>query len=134
MDGYTGGLAAAFRARKERATEAGLRASAHVIVNGLKEKSTSGGLAEGYTSGAFVTGTLLNSIFIAPDSGSFVDSGGKRYLLIGTNLAYAVYWEVGHYNIFTRRYEREERWRPTLLRKYDEAVAAYHRAYASQMT
>jgi hypothetical protein len=128
--GYTGGLGAYFRTHRQRATDAALRASAQVIVNGLKEKSTSGGLAEGYTSGAFVTGTLLNSIFI---SEPFTDAGGKRFRLIGTNLAYAVYWEVGHYNIFTRRYEREERWRPTLLRKYDEAVAAYHRAYALEI-
>jgi hypothetical protein len=31
-----------------------------------------------------------------------------------TAVPYELYWEMGHQNAFTRRYERVEIWRPTL--------------------
>ena len=126
---YKGGLADFYRKRRTRATHAALKASAQVIVNGLKEPKPQG-LRGGYTTGDFITGTLLNSIFI---SEPFQGANGTWFVLVGTNLAYALYWEVGHVNLYTRKYERQERWRPTLLRKIDQAVAVYHRAYASEM-
>lgn len=127
--GYTGSMAGAFRERHERAVEAALEASAQVVVNGLKEPKPLG-LAGGYTSGAFVTGNLINSVFIS-DVGSDADG---MFILVATDVMYAVYWEYGHYNIFLRRYIREERWGPTLTRKQDELAAAYARVYARFMS
>ena len=125
---YTGGLALVFRTRHDKAVDGALKVGAQVIVNGLKDSKPLG-LRGGYTSGDFVSGTLLNSIFI---SEVFKSASGK-FRLIGTNLDYALFWEVGHFNLFTQRYERQERWRPTLLRKLDQAYEAYHRAYATAM-
>jgi hypothetical protein len=36
---------------------------------------------------------------------------------------------MGHVNAFTRKYEREERWYPTLIRKDEDIAAAYARVY-----
>jgi hypothetical protein len=33
--------------------------------------------------------------------------------VIGTHLIEALYWELGHRNLFTRRYERVRLWEPT---------------------
>ena len=126
---YTGGLALTFRQRRDRATEGALRAAAQVMVNGLKDPKPDG-LRGGYTSGAFVTGNVLNSVFVTDVQR---DLGGWS-IAVATDVMYAVFWEFGHVNIFTRRYEREERWRPTMLRKADEAMDAYQRVYARVMS
>lgn len=126
---YTGSMAATFRARHDRATDDALKAAAQVVVNGLKEQKPQG-LRGGYTSGAFVTGATLGSIFITE---VFQGPSGEKFILIATDSMIAVYWEYGHVNLFTRKYEREERWRPTLERKYDDAMAAYARVYQRSM-
>jgi hypothetical protein len=122
-------MAGTFRARHERAVDAALRAAAQVVVNGLKDEKPEG-LRGGYTSGDFVTGNILNSITI---SDTARDRQGT-FVLVGTNVMYAVYWEFGHINVFTRKYERQERWGPTLARTSDEATAAYRRVYARFMS
>jgi hypothetical protein len=126
---YTGSMAGAFRSRHERATQAALTAGAQVVVNGLKDEKPLG-LRAGYTSGAFVTGNILNSIYTTDPQ----QDGGGWHVLVATDVMYAVYWEYGHVNLFTRRYEREERWEPTLRRTRDEVVKAYQRVYARFMT
>lgn len=126
---YTGSMAGAFKSRQERATADALRAAAQVVVNGLKEQKPAG-LAGGYTSGDFVTGNLLNSIFTTEPQ---QDTEGWS-IYVATDLMYAVYWEYGHYNIFLRRYIREERWRPTLARKQDDVFAAFRRVYDRMMS
>jgi hypothetical protein len=68
-------------------------------------------LAGGYTSGAFVTGAVMRSVTVVPA----VRVGDTYEALVGTNLLYALFWEVGHQNLFTRRYERQEVWRPRLV-------------------
>src|SRR6478609_2030723 len=122
---YTGSMGDAFKARHEAATKAALTAAAQVVVNGLKEPKPEG-LTGGYTSGDFVTGQLLNSIIV---SDTQKDAKGT-FVTVGTDLMYAVYWEFGHVNVFTRKYEREERWGPTLARKQDDIIRAYQRVYA----
>jgi hypothetical protein len=126
---YTGSMAGAFRSRGERATSMALQAAAQVMVNGLKDPKPEG-LRGGYTSGAFVTGNVLNSIFVA---GPFRDADGQA-IYVATDVMYAVYWEFGHYNIFLRRYIREPRWGTTLQRKAGDAIAAYRRVYAREMS
>lgn len=125
---YTGSMAGAFRQRHERATQAALQAGAQVVVNGLKDEKPLG-LVGGYTSGAFVTGNLLGSIMMTEPQ----QDGGAWVIFVYTDVMYAVYWEYGHYNIFTRRYERQERWLPTLVRTREDVIKAYQRVYVRFM-
>jgi hypothetical protein len=46
---------------------------------------------------------------------------------VGTNKMVALYWELGHHNTFTRRYERREIWVPTAAANVEAARAAFAR-------
>lgn len=124
---YTGSMAGAFTSRHDRAVKAALQAGAQVVVNGLKDEKPLG-VRGGYTSGAFVTGNVLNSIFITDPQ---QDRGW--HILVATDVMYAVYWEFGHYNVFSRKYERQERWLPTLQRTSENVLAAAQRVYTRFM-
>ena len=106
--------------RFEGAMVSGLLAAAYVYYAELKRR-----LAGGYTSGAFVTGHLLNSITIAPP----VFEGSDLVVRVGTQLLYALAWEVGHNNLFTRRFERQERWFPTAVDTEPAQQAAFARHF-----
>lgn len=96
---------AAFKARFGQATLAGLVAAAAHYQGALRPK-----LQRGYTSGAFVTGATASSVqMTAPYEGV----NGPE-IVVGTNELVAMYWELGHHNLFTRKYERVEYWRETL--------------------
>lgn len=107
-----------------RARAAALIAAATVLVNAVKR-----GLTGGYTSGDFVTGNVRSSVtrsepVITPAEGS---------IQVGTNVDYAVFWEVGHINLFTRKYERVEVWYPALRDNTEAMRAAYARVFARSM-
>ena len=121
---YTGGFVPTFAQRHARATDAALEAGANELINGLKDTKPLG-LTQGYTSGAFTTGNLLNSI----QASEPYTEAGTRHIRVFTDVLYALYWEMGHLNAFTRKYEREERWGPTLQRKDEDILAAYTRVY-----
>ena len=123
---YTGSMAATFKARHGPAVDAALKAAAQELINGLKDQKPEG-LTGGYTSGDFVTGKSLGEIFATDPMSS---PGGKRLIFVSTDSPFAVYWEMGHVNLFSRKYEREERWGPTLSRKYDDCMEAYARVYS----
>jgi hypothetical protein len=109
-------------ARTERATDAGLRAAAQQIVNAVVR-----GLRGGYKSGRFVTGLNTASVVSTDPMTRF----GERVILVGTSIAdpaYPLYWEVGHNNRWTGRFERKEVWGPALRDNADRARAAYARA------
>jgi hypothetical protein len=63
-----------------------------------------------YKGGAF-RGTLLvrQSIRRAPPT----DSGRGWVSKVGTKIIQALFWELGHHNLFTRKYERVRLWVPT---------------------
>lgn len=122
---YTGSLALTFKARHSKASDDALRAAAQELINGLKDQKPLG-LTGGYTSGAFTTGYNVNAI-VATDP--LTTPGGSRIIFVTTDSPYAVYWEFGHVNLFTRKYERQERWAPTLQRKDEDIFAAYARVY-----
>jgi hypothetical protein len=84
----------------------GLTAGAYVYAGAVKQA-----LAGGYTSGDFVTGHVMRSVTVVPA----VRTGDTYEAIVGTDVLYALFWEVGHHNLFTRRFERVEVWRPTLL-------------------
>src|SRR5690348_15439393 len=100
---YTGSMAGTFAARHARAVDAGLEAGAQELINGLKDDKPLA-RTQGSTSGDFVTGKLLNSIQ-ATDP---YTEKGTRHIRVYTDVLYALYWEMGHQNVFTRKYERQE--------------------------
>lgn len=106
--------------RLRRARFAGLLAAALVYENAMKEA-----LRGGYTSGAFVTGFVMNSV----THGEPTEDAGGAFILVGTNVMYALFWEVGHMNLFTKKFERVETWMPTFLATRAEQTAAYVRAF-----
>ena len=107
-------------ARMQAATMAGLLAAAAVVENRVKEA-----LRGGYTSGRFVTGHVLASVTHSePEIGP-----NGAFILVGTDVMYALYWELGHRNLFTRKFERQERWVPAFFGSRAEQLAAYQRAY-----
>ena len=111
-------------ARHKAATAAGLLAAAAVVETKVKES-----LAGGYTSGAFVTGNVMNSVnHSEPEIGP-----NGAFILVGTDVMYALYWEVGHFNLFTRKFERVEKWMPAFLGSRAEQMAAFQRVYARLM-
>lgn len=112
---------AAVEAQMNRARDAGLIAAAQVVVNRVKEK-----LAGGYTSGAFVTGHVLNSVTRTEPA----DENGVRVIRVGSNVNYALFWELGHVNLFTRKFERVEKWVPALVETAQQQADAFARVFA----
>lgn len=102
----------------------GLVAAAYVLVNSVKRA-----LKGGYTSGAFVTGNVINSV-----TRSAPMRGGMGWSIsVGTDLDYALFWEIGHHNLFTRRFERVEKWRPAFMDSREDLRAAYARTWEKAM-
>lgn len=101
------------------ATPVALIAAAQVIINAVKRR-----LAGGYTSGAFTTGNVLNSVTRSDPEPTGL---GGYALEIGTNVPYALYWELGHHNVFTRKYERAPVWEPAFLESQGDAASTYER-------
>jgi hypothetical protein len=96
------------------ASEAGLLAAANHYRNRMVEV-----LLPGYTSGAFsnrlqgVAGSIAVSPVTATGDGLEVQVGTNQ---VGPNGApYPVFWELGHLNTFTRKFEHQPRWEPTLI-------------------
>jgi hypothetical protein len=90
-----------FESRWDEAMAAGLTAAGYVYANEVKRA-----LAGGYTSGDFVTGRVLNSVTVGEPHAGTIE--------VGSDLDYAMFWEIGHHNIFTRQFEQVEIWRPAL--------------------
>lgn len=96
---------AAVEARLLRAVDAGLIAAATLYAGEVTRR-----LKQGYTSGDFVTGNVASSVTI----GTPEWRDGKRWIAVGTNNEYALYWELGHLNVFIVDWVRKEVWVPTL--------------------
>jgi hypothetical protein len=108
------------KSQMQRATEAGLLAAAAVVENKVKE-----GLRGGYTSGRFVTGNVMASVnHSEPEIGP-----NGSFILVGTDVSYALFWELGHVNLFTRQFERKEVWIPALFSTRSEQLDAFTRTY-----
>ena len=108
-----------FLGATDRALKSGLIAAAETYVTDMKNA-----LEKGYTSGAFVTGANVNAVGRGEPE---VAGDGARIAVGSTNEQYALPWELGHMNLFTRKYERVEKWVPTMIEnreKYVGIVAA----------
>jgi len=114
-----------FLAATDRALKSGLIAAAETFLADVKPQ-----LQEGYTSGDFVTGNAANS---AARGDPEVTGDGAQIAVGSTQVdpPYPLYWELGHHNLFTGRFERKEIWVPTMVanrEKYAGVVAAEIRA------
>jgi len=106
------------------ALSAGVAAAGHEYADAVSAR-----LKDGYTSGDFVTGHVAGSVEVTPVERT-VDGIEVR---VGSNVDYALFWELGHVNIFTARktatveeffssggFQRVEIWRPFLLEMADQ--------------
>ncbi len=103
------------------AVDGGLVAAGYVYRNRVVEK-----LTQGYTSGDFVTPHVALTVRVS----AALDLDGKRVVLVGTDVMYALYWEMGHQNRFTRRFERVEHWRLAMLETAPAQFAAFGRVFS----
>ena len=98
----------------------GLIAAAQVVQNAVKK-----GLRGGYTSGDFVTGNSINHV----TRSAVQEDGGGAFIQVGTSVLYNLYWELGHHNAWTRRFERRPVWVPALI----DTRTQQARAFAAQI-
>lgn len=121
-----GGRAEALR-RIDRGAQDGLRAQAYVIWREWKRQMASH--KGGFTTGAFVGKGrhAAQRITIGPliPLGRF----GEYAIQVGTDVLYHLFWELGHMNAYTRKYERVETLRPAVEDTTTEQRAAYDRKF-----
>lgn len=99
-----------------RAVDAGLTAAAHEYAAEVTRR-----LKDGYTSGDFVTGTVAGSVTVGP----LETRGGRRMISVGTSHLYALYWELGHLNLWMADYAHVPVWVPTFEEMAPQLGAAY---------
>lgn len=114
-----------FRRRHERAQKAALIAAALVYENAMKVALTGG-----YKRGDFVTGRVRSSV---THSEPFLIEPLVWAIRVGTNVLYALFWELGHMNLFSRRYERVEKWRPTAIEERIHIARKFGEVYTAMM-
>lgn len=104
----------------------GLIAAANVVRNEVKRNLRHGYLSSLGNWGDFVTGNNINHVRVSDPT--FTSDGGS--IKVGTDLLYALFWEVGHHNIFTRHFERDPIWASSYALSRALAVEAYDRVFA----
>ena len=108
---------ARFREAWDDGVPRGLVAAALLYQGALRPK-----LQRGYTSGDFTQGIQAAAVQVGvPERGPDGDWG----ITVGTNEMISLYWEMGHQNLFTRKYERVEYWRETMDEQGDAMAAAF---------
>lgn len=100
----------------EKISKEMLRAAAIVVQNQAKRN-----VRGGFKSGDFVTGELMRSITHRLE-------WDARRAVVGTTKKYGAFWELGHHNAFTRKYEREPWLGPALRRTKDKQQKAANKA------
>src|SRR5437764_15375878 len=118
--GYRSNLAAVEQLL-DNAIDAGLVAAVQVPVAQVKRN-----LRGGYTTCAFShggAGVQGSVTWTTP----VIEAAGW-VIRFGTDRLYALFWEIGHNNIFTRKYERVEIWMPALMNNAERIRATFDRA------
>lgn len=101
----------------------GMIAAANVLRNAVRKNLRGGYRSSLGNHGDFVTGNSLNHVTISePDT-------TRGRIRVGTDLLYNLYWELGHHNLFTRHFERDERWRPAAETSAKAAGEAFTRVF-----
>lgn len=103
-------------ADRDRVAHNMLTAAAVVVENQAKRN-----VRGGFKSGEFVTGNIMNKITHQVDRKRMVAE-------VGTTVDYGAFWELGHHNTFTRKYEREEWLKPAMTKTTREQQRAAERA------
>ena len=83
-----------------------------------------------YKGGAFRS-TLYVKQSIRRDGPTWAGSGWEA--TVGTNKVEALYWELGHINAFTRKYERVQIWVPTGAAEMQAMQTTFARVVARDM-
>jgi hypothetical protein len=113
-------------ARMRQAEADALIAAAQVYRNAMQES-----LQGGYTSGRFYSG--MQGIAGSVNVSEPVPYPDGTSVTVGSNVVYGKYWELGHLNLFTGKFERVEKWRPTLEQEAPAIIARFHHVYARLM-
>lgn len=116
----------AVRARYREAARRGVDAAANVLEREVKKAHN-----DYYTSGAF-RGTVGVRQSIRRTSPQAEPRGWSAR--VGTNKKVALYWELGHFNIFTRKYERVRLWEPTALQQVKAMRDTFERVVKRYMS
>ena len=116
----------AVEARMAQAEADALVGAAQIYRNAMTEA-----LKGGYTSGAFYSGMqgIAGSVAVSEPQRDQVGA----YVVVGTNVPYGKFWELGHMNLFTGKFERVEKWRPVLEREAPAMIARFQHLYARLM-
>ena len=116
----------AFRRRYREAARLGVDAAANVL-----EREVARAHDSTYYKGGAFRGTLLvrQSIRRSPPEATATGWLSK----VGTNKLPALFWELGHHNIFTRQYERVQLWVPTALANVERMRANFAAVVARVM-
>lgn len=107
-----------FEKELRRAVDKGLIGAASVPLARIKRE-----LRGGYTSGDFSQGENIRRAFI----GDPVTEDGVRVIRIGSSWDVALFWELGHLNLFTANYERKEIWVPAMVDTRLQQAETYNR-------
>lgn len=112
-------------AKYREASRKGMDAAANVYEREVKRSHS-----DHYTSQAFratlnVRQSIRRTAPVATPQGWTVD--------VGTKLPQPLYWELGHMNLYTRKYERRRIWVPTLIAQTQAIRAAFARVVARMM-
>jgi len=105
----------------ERAIGRALTAGGTILWNEIRRSLRGGYLSSLGNKGQFVTGASLAHCTLSPPR----REGDKWTISVGTDLDYNLFWEVGHHNLFTRHYERDEKWVPAFRRKREQALRTF---------
>ena len=108
-----------------RGREAG-RLAMDAAANHLRQEVWKAFGSDYYKGGAFRS-TLQVKQSIRRQGPNWVGDGWES--TVGTKFIEALYWELGHYNVFTRKRERVQLWEPTAR----NATPAMQRIYARVM-
>jgi hypothetical protein len=96
----------------------GLMAAANLYAAAVSER-----LGQGFKGGRFTTGESAQSVKVATPE----RTGDGWAVRIGTDEISNLMWELGHFNTFTKQFERVEVWIPTLLTTRQAQLAAFQR-------
>lgn len=110
----------------DNAGREGMDAAAMVLLNAVRI-----GFGSTYYKGGRFRSTLQVKQSIRKLMPYKTQSGWETQ--VGTKLIEALYWELGHQNLFTRKYERVQIWEPAGKESTGEMIAAYNRTIVRRM-
>lgn len=114
-----------FAEKWQAAQDEALNVAARVYRYNLSRK-----LRKGYTTGRFATGKAADSLRVRKAHNGH---DGNRQSTVYTRDFKQRFWEFGGYNAFTRKFERKEYWRETMMESGQELAAAFHETFSRQL-